>query len=75
MREGPARGTMAGMPTDVALERPGIREVRTETVQETTDDVGAALRHARDGRVTLTGVNGEPVEIERRHVMWYRAAV
>lgn len=63
------------MPTDVALERPGTREVDTETVQENPTDVGAALRAATDGRVVLTRSTGEPVEIERRRVMWYRATV
>jgi hypothetical protein len=62
------------MSTDVALERPGSREVRTETVQETPVEVGQALRAARNGLVTLTGIGGEPVEFERRFVMWYRGA-
>jgi hypothetical protein len=60
------------MPTDVALERPGTREVETATVRESPADVGAALRAATDGLVVLTRTTGEPVEIERRRVMWYR---
>ncbi|MDO9408463.1 hypothetical protein [Patulibacter sp.] len=62
------------MPTDVALERPGTREVRTETVRESPEDVAGALRGAPGGRVVLTGLDGEPIEVERRLVMWYRAA-
>lgn len=61
------------MPTDVALERPGTREVATETVRESVTEVGAALRAATDGQVVLTRITGEPVDIERRRVMWYRA--
>jgi hypothetical protein len=62
------------MPTDVALEQPGTRDVVTTTVRESAVDDASALRDARDGRVVLTGADGEPVEIERRFVMWYRAA-
>lgn len=62
------------MPTDVALEQPGTRDVRTETVQESTEAVSTALRAATDGRAVLTSTSGEPIEIERRLVMWYRAA-
>ena len=61
------------MPTDVALEQPGTRDLRTETVRESPEDVSTALRSTTDGRVVLTGTSGEPVEIERRFVMWYRA--
>jgi hypothetical protein len=61
------------MPTDVALEQPGTRDLRTETVQESPEAVSTALRAAADGRVVLTGASGEPVENERRLVMWYRA--
>jgi hypothetical protein len=63
------------MPTDVAIEQPGTRDVRTQTVLEDAQDVGVRLRGATDGRAVLTGVDGEPVEIERRLVMWYRSAV
>lgn len=63
------------MPTEVALEQAGTRDVRTQTVLEEPGDVGVLLRRATDGRAVLTGVDGEPVEIERRLVMWYRAAL
>lgn len=63
------------MPTDVALEQPGTRDVRTETVRESAADVSVALRDARDGKAVLTSTSGEPLEIERRLVMWYRTAV
>jgi hypothetical protein len=63
------------MPTDVALERPGTREVDTLTVQESPVEVGQALRVAPGGLLVLTRTTGEAVEIERRRVMWYRAVV
>lgn len=62
------------MPTDVALEHPGTREVATETVLESPPEVSAALRAREDGRVVLTRTTGETLEPERRLVMWYRAA-
>lgn len=63
------------MPTDVALERPGTREPDTAQVRESPAEVSAILRAATDGRVVLTSTSGEPLEIERRFVLWYRRAV
>lgn len=59
------------MPTEVAIEN-GTRETTGRVVRESPTEVGDALRAATTGLVVLTDESGEPLEIERRFVMWYR---
>ena len=62
------------MSTEVAIEN-GTRETTRRIVREDPTAVAAALRAATDGRVVLTSEPGEPLELERRLVMWYRQKV
>lgn len=63
------------MPTEVAIEQAGTREVARHVVRESPTEVGDALRASTTGRVALTSETGEPFELERRLVMWYRQKV